>query len=231
MNELPTTPPRLDPAPDLTAADWFAGLATAGVAGITAWWSAPAAVLLNMVTAPLLSRRRDAFYEELRLNLNDLNRLVAGLTPEALSKNEAFVSALAQATQSAMKTNSKDKEKLEALRNAVLNIALGNSPADDLQAIFLNLVDSFTTVHLQLLRLYLHPNSVDRDRFRRERYVSDQATMDLLSRGLIRDSRPVAARNRDSDESLVINDWPVSNLGKKFLDLVTHPPQLGAKQV
>ncbi|MGA2712573.1 MAG: hypothetical protein ABSG41_05650 [Bryobacteraceae bacterium] len=158
MNELvPTTPPRLDPAPDLTAADWFAGLATAGVAGITEWWAAPAAVLLNMVTAPLLSRRRDAWYEELRLNLNDLNRRVAGLTPEALSNNEAFVSALAQATQSAMKTNSKDKEKLEALRNAVLNIALGNFPADDLQAIFLNLVDSFTTVHLQLLRLFCTP--------------------------------------------------------------------------
>jgi hypothetical protein len=55
--------------------------------------------------------------------------------------------------------------------------------------------------------------------------------MDLLSRGLIRDSRSIAARNPDSDESLVINEWPVSNLGKKFLDLVSNPPQLGGKQI
>lgn len=61
--------------------------------------------------------------------------------------------------------------------------------------------------------------------------MSDQATMDLLSRGLIRDSRSIAARNPDSDESLVINEWPVSNLGKKFLDLVSNPPQLGGKQI
>lgn len=49
--------------------------------------------------------------------------------------------------------------------------------------------------------------------------------MDLLSRGLIRDTRPYAARNRESDDALVINDWDVSSLGKQFLDLVSNPPE------
>src|SRR5579862_472992 len=118
MSELlPPSTTRLDALPEQTNVDWFAGLATAGVAGIPTWWSAPATVLLSMVTAPLLSRRRDDWFEVLRLAFNDLSRRVEGLTPEALSKNEAFVSAIAQATQTAMKTHS--KEKLEALRNAV----------------------------------------------------------------------------------------------------------------
>lgn len=56
--------------------------------------------------------------------------------------------------------------------------------------------------------------------------MSDQSTMDLLSRGLIRDVRPYAARGRDSDDSLVINDWEVSGLGKQFLDLISNPQEL-----
>jgi hypothetical protein len=132
-----------------------------------------------------------------------------------------------QATQSAGRTHR--KEKLEALRNAVLNIALGHKPSEDLQAIFMNLVDSFAPVHLELLRFCQHDNAHDRERFRSERYVSDQAIMDLLSRGLIQDTRAYAARCRDSDEALVINEWRVSDLGKQFINLVTNPPELSGK--
>ena len=182
---------------------------------------------LGLVLVTPLARRRDAWFEDIARRLRELEGRVDGFRFEDLGNNEQFVSAMVQATQSAIKTHT--KEKLEALRNAVLNIALGNAPADDLQSIFLNLVDSFTPVHLQLLRFFQHPNSVDRDRFRAERWVNDQATVDLLSRGLIQDTRPIAARNRDSEESLVTGDWPLSNLGKQFLELVLDPPQLAGK--
>jgi hypothetical protein len=184
-------------------------------------------VFFDLVTTPLRGKRLNDWCEELRLRLNDLSEKVSELTPEALAKNEAFVSAFAQASQVALKTH--QAEKLEALRNVVLNIALGHCPADDLQTIFLNLVDSFTTVHLQLLRFYQNRNPVDQQRFRSQRYVSDQATMDLLSRGLIQDTRPIAARNRDFDESAVNGDWPTSSLGKQFLELVSNPQELARK--
>ena len=71
---------------------------------------------------------------------------------ENLRDNEQFVSAMIQATQSAAKTHR--KEKLEALRNAVVNIALGHKQIEDLQAIFLKHVDSFTPVHLELFRFF-----------------------------------------------------------------------------
>jgi len=182
---------------------------------------------LGLVLVTPLTRRRDAWFEDIARRLRELEDRVADFSFEDLGNNEQFISAMIQATQSAIKTHA--KEKLEALRNAVLNIALGHAPAEDLQAIFLNLVDSFTPVHLQLLRFFQHPNPVDGARFRAERWVSDQATMDLLSRGLILDTRPIAARNRDSGESLVTGKWPASNLGKQFLELVTNPPQLAGK--
>jgi hypothetical protein len=171
-----------------------------------------------------LTRRRDEWWADVARRVLYLEDKVQGFKFEKLQDNEQFVSAMIQATQSAAKTHR--KEKLEALRNAVLNIALGHKPAEDLQAIFLNLVDSFTPVHLELLRFFQCRNSFDLERFRKERYVSDQSTMDLLSRGLIRDTRPYAARGRDSDDSLVINDWEVSSLGKQFLDLISNPPEL-----
>jgi hypothetical protein len=182
---------------------------------------------MGLLLVTPLARRRDAWFEDIARRLREVEGRVAGFSFEALGDNQSFVSAMVQATQSALKTHS--TEKLEALRNAVLNIALGNAPADDLQSIFLNLVDSFTPVHLQLLRFFQHPNAMDRERFRSERWVSDQATIDLLSRGMIQDSRPIAARNRDSEEALVTGDWPASSLGKQFLELVSNPPQLAVR--
>ena len=59
------------------------------------------------------------------------------------------------ASQSAIRNH--QKEKMEALRNAVLNAALPNAPDDDLQLMFLDFVDTFTTWHLRILRFYNDP--------------------------------------------------------------------------
>jgi hypothetical protein len=50
-----------------------------------------------------------------------LHRRIDKLTPEALSKDEVFVSALAQATQAAMRTH--EPEKREALKNGIVHVA------------------------------------------------------------------------------------------------------------
>jgi len=180
--------------------------------------------VIGLLVMGPLARRRDEWWTDVARRLLDLEGKVHGFTFEDLRNNPEFVSAMIQATQSAERTHR--KEKLEALRNAVLNIALGHKPSEDLQAIFMNLVDSFAPVHLELLRFCQHDNAHDRARFRSERYVSDQAIMDLLSRGLIQDTRAIAARGRDSEEALVISNWPISGLGKQFLDLISNPPEL-----
>jgi hypothetical protein len=223
--------PNIDPMPGPSAPDWFAGIVTAGISGIPTWWSAPAAVLFSLITAPLLSSGREEWWEEVRRELNELHRKIDALTPEALSKDRVFVAAMAQATQAALRTY--ETEKRDALKNAVVHVAVNavvgaGAPGvvrlpirSDLELMFLNMIDNFTATHLQMLRHCAHPTSLGVERFRRDRDLSDQAIIDLLSRGLIKDTRAYAARGRDSVEALVVDRWDVSELGQQFLQFIS----------
>jgi hypothetical protein len=51
------------------------------------------------------------------------------------------------------------KEKLKALRNAVLNSISPNLPEEDLQLMFLNWVDELTTWHLRILQFFDSPET------------------------------------------------------------------------
>jgi hypothetical protein len=72
-----------------------------------------------------------------------------GVTIEELVKDEAFVTALLQTTQIAMRNH--QTEKLEALRNALLNVALGTQPNENKQQMFLTLIDELTPDHIRIL--------------------------------------------------------------------------------
>jgi hypothetical protein len=170
---------------------------------------------------PPVAQRRDDWLEDLARRLRDLEGKIDGFRFDDLGKNEQFVSATLQATQAALRTH--QSEKLAALRNAVMNVAVGKAPLEDLQLVFLNLVDSFTPAHLKILDFFQHPDNTARDEFRRQRDLTDQVVRDLNDRGLINDTRPYAARNRDDSESLIYYQWDVTNLGNQFLAFVKLP--------
>jgi hypothetical protein len=94
--------------------------------------------LLGFMASPL-ERRREGWCERIVAALKELQDRRPELTYEALSQDEAFVSAVYAATKIAV--GSHQQEKLEALRNAVLNVAAGLAPSDDQQAMFLDAVD------------------------------------------------------------------------------------------
>lgn len=95
------------------------------------------------------------------LGLNDLSEKVDDLTPEKLATNEAFNSTFFQAAQAVLRTH--DKEKLEALRNAVLNVAAGAAEEDQSRVTaFLSLIDRFTPAHLRILGTFRNPPSLGR---------------------------------------------------------------------
>src|SRR5260370_7181085 len=52
---------------------------------------------------------------------------------------------------------SHQREKLQALRNAVLNVAAGTAPDENLQLVFLNYLDTLTPLHLTLLDCVADP--------------------------------------------------------------------------
>ena len=62
-----------------------------------------------------------------------------------------FTTVLMTASQIALRNHK--EVKLDALRAAVLNAALDSKMEDELQLMFLNLVDSFTVYHLKILML------------------------------------------------------------------------------
>jgi hypothetical protein len=72
-----------------------------------------------------------------------------------LRENEEFVSTVVQACHIAARSH--QREKADALRNAVLNAAIGAAPEDSKREMFLEFVDTFTVWHLKVLAFLNKP--------------------------------------------------------------------------
>lgn len=110
--------------------------------------------VMQLLESPV-ERRRNEWMESVAAALRRLE--ANGITIESLKSNEQFVSAVLQATVIAQRTH--HKEKLDALRNALMNIATAQAPDEALQSIFLNHVDAFTDWHIKILRLFQAPTA------------------------------------------------------------------------
>ncbi len=157
---------------------------------------------------------------------------------EELLENEVFMSALVRATLIATGTNQDEKRRF--LRNALINIATGSAPDQDIQQIYLSAVDVFTPSHVQILELMwngfvrLKQQGYDTSatgvpQFRTYRSLIEtllpklkgeqelvQAVMgDLRNRGFTRQGSP--------DD--VIQHPSVTNFGGGFLQFVTRPEE------
>lgn len=110
--------------------------------------------LLEMLIGAPLEKRREAYINALAIRIEQNTKDITDI--RKLQNNEAFHSAVIQSMVIALKTH--DTEKLELLRNAVLNV-LRFDQFDDMQMIFWPLIDRFTPAHIKLLQL--HSNSVN----------------------------------------------------------------------
>jgi hypothetical protein len=105
--------------------------------------------ILNYLIYPPLEKRRNTWFQNLGEKVIELES-AGKVNLDELKQNEQFVSIVMQATQASIRTH--DTEKLEALRNAVLNTAI-NCPIDEsLQQMFIRFVDEFTPWHIRLLK-------------------------------------------------------------------------------
>ena len=111
-----------------------------------------AEIFASVVTPPIEKRRNNAIimiYEA----FEELNKKITDFNFDDLSKNEMFITTVMHASQIAIRNH--QKEKLNALKNAILNSALNNvSPEEDLQLILLDLIDSCTKLHLEFLKFF-----------------------------------------------------------------------------
>ena len=120
----------------------------------------PAVELFNSIITPPVQRRWQDWATEVAdclIKLKEEGRIDFG----GLASNPAFQDAFLLASQSAVRNS--QKEKQEALKNAVINSALPNPPEESKQRIFMGLVDSLTVWHLKILRFLADPQRAFRD--------------------------------------------------------------------
>jgi hypothetical protein len=202
---------------------------------------AAATELFSLIITPPITKRRDEWVESLGRDLRHLEEKVQGFKIENLAKDDAFITAAMHATQSAIRNH--QKEKLDALRNAVLNIALPSAPEDNIALMFIGLVDALTPWHLQFLTVfstdYLSDSqgmwigsddpgcigdTVPEIKGRPE--LRDMIIRDLTARGLIYASGPDGEIDTSGHHPFSAS---VTELGSQFLKFITSPINGGGK--
>lgn len=114
-----------------------------------------ASELFSLLIAPPVSKRRDKWLVQLAEGLEELKNNVPDFDMNSLVDNEVFITSVLHATQAAIRNH--HEEKLLALRNAVLNSAAGIGIDDNIQLLFINLIDSLTPWHLRILHFFQSP--------------------------------------------------------------------------
>jgi hypothetical protein len=144
---LPTKPPKQSRG-DVAHTVVKAALSVIPYAG------GPAAELFQSVIVPPFQKRQLEWMEDLAERIEKLESKT-GISPAELRDNPAFIDAALTAGQSAVRTS--NREKREALRNAVINSVLKNAPPPDMQQLYLSILDSLSPWHIRLLYLFRDP--------------------------------------------------------------------------
>jgi hypothetical protein len=121
------------------------------------------------------------------------------------------------------------KEKLDALRNALINIALTQTPDETLESIFLGYIYSFTEWHIRILRFYESPKPRIRlsevsqiieqtyPELRGRSDIYETIWTDLYQKGLV----DMHSLHGPIDSS--VKNKRATELGKTFLKFIADP--------
>lgn len=128
-----------------------------GLLGAIPFAGTAAIEVFNSIVKPPYEKRVDSWRADIGEAVSELAK-EKGLNIEELNSNDAFIDIITQATQAAIKTSK--LEKREALKNAVLNAAIDESPDESLNHMFIRFVDEFTVWHLKAIQLVYAPEIV-----------------------------------------------------------------------
>jgi hypothetical protein len=197
---------------------------------------APAAELFSLVVTPPLERRRTEWLNAIYGRLKQLEGEVQGFKIEALKDNPLFITTVMHATIAALRNH--QEEKLDALQNAVVNSARGIDIEENLQLMFLNMVDELTPLHMRVLKYFDNPRKWFEEHgikfsiymggassgleaalpeLQGKRDVYDTLVMDLHNRGLVSADKTVLHATM-SYEGIVTSR--TTELGKSFLKYI-----------
>ncbi len=105
--------------------------------------------VFNALIQPPIEQRKNEWQVNVAETLKLLKERLVKL--EDLAKKDYFIDAVFQTSRIAIANN--EKEKIEALKNALFNVGINDSPDRALQQIYFNYIDDFSGLHLKLLKL------------------------------------------------------------------------------
>lgn len=108
--------------------------------------------IYSMINPPLHKKRLDDWYKFVAKEIDCLKRK-RNIDLDAIKSNEEFNTFLMKTSLLVIQNH--QKEKLECFKNITLNVLIDANHDFDRQMMFLDLVDSLTVAHLQVL-LYLN---------------------------------------------------------------------------
>ena len=149
--------PSAPKVPKATKGDTAHALVKGGIGAIPGIGSPLAEAFALAIGAPL-EKRRQEWMESVAEMLDALSQEVDGVSVEELANDEDFVSTVLAITAVAIRTH--QREKLDALRNAIAQAALGKIPDYDERSLLLNILDRMTAMHLAVLRVFADPRQV-----------------------------------------------------------------------
>jgi len=115
---------------------------------------AAAVEVFQFIIAPPIEKRRNEWMREIGEAVQKLEQ-VRGIDIDQLKTNDVFIDTLLQSSQIALRNSQKDK--LNALKNAVINSALPQPLDQTVQQMFLDWIDTFTVWHIRVLSLFHNP--------------------------------------------------------------------------
>lgn len=149
-------PEELEPYPEATVRDYARAGVDAGIAAIPVIGGS-LQVLADVVIAPSLMKRRDVWLRKLHELVVELEERVDGFDVASLAGDEAFVTAVADASRIAMGTHL--EEKLELLKNCLAHMAVESDRDDFLDLQLFRLVDELTPEHFVVLQYLDNPGA------------------------------------------------------------------------
>jgi hypothetical protein len=200
-----------------------AGTVGGSMIGVPALGAMATELYSTILKSPLIKRTKEHFIS-IEERLMKLEREIDGFRIQTLSAKPIFISVFMQAYQIALRNH--QEEKLEALRNAVINVAKPEFPEDDIYMMFINWIDTFTPWHIKIL-LFLDETKgavagqlieIVCNNFSElsdERAFASQIIKELKDRGLIKDTGEIVF----PDEEVTIPFY-TTGLGKKFLRFI-----------
>jgi hypothetical protein len=116
--------------------------------GALPYFSGTVLEIFNAVIEPPIERRKAKWMVKVSESIAELQEKY-NLKIESLAENEHFISILLHAYSLAIRNH--QDEKINALKNSLINSVINQGISHDVQFAFLNLIDEFTPTHLKVL--------------------------------------------------------------------------------